>query len=351
MNIRELLAQRATLIAQARGLLDKAEEEKRELGAEEQAQWDTLLAEADALKKKADREERMLAGEQSLTTRQMDPPDTAKNDPEKRKLEVFQAGLRGFVLGEMSAPEVRALQQDLGASGGYLVPPLQWVNDLIRAVDNQVFIRQWATKYTVTGADGLGVPALDANPAAPVWTSELLFGTEDSTMAFGRRELKPKPLAKYIKVSKKLLRTIPSVDSLVMERLAYVFAITEEAAFLTGDGATAPLGLMTASNDGISTSYDCSTGNAATSITFDGLTSAKFTLKPQYRANARWLFHTDGVCQIAKLKDGEGQYIWRESVRVGEPDRILGMPVFESQYMSNTFTTGLYVGILGDFRN
>jgi HK97 family phage major capsid protein len=170
-------------------------------------------------------------------------------------------------------------------------------------------------------------------------------------MTFGRRELKPKPLAKYIKVSKKLLRSAPAVDALVRDRLAYVFAITEESAFLTGDGATAPLGMMTASADGIYTDRDVSTGNAATSITFDGLTSAKFGLKPQYRARARWLFHTDAVSQIAKLKDGAGQYIWRESVRVGEPDRILGIPVFESVYMSNTFTTGLYVGLLGDFSN
>jgi len=52
---------------------------------------------------------------------------------------------------------------------------------------------------------------------------------------------------------------------------------------------------------------------------------------------------------ITKLKDGEGQYIWRESVRVGEPDRLLGQPVMMSEYAPNTFTTGLYVGLLGDF--
>jgi HK97 family phage major capsid protein len=60
--------------------------------------------------------------------------------------------------------------------------------------------------------------------------------------------------------------------------------------------------------------------------------------------------HRDGAKQTAKLKDGEGQYIWRESVRVGEPDRLLGLPVHMSEYAPNTFTTGLYVGIVGDFR-
>jgi len=55
------------------------------------------------------------------------------------------------------------------------------------------------------------------------------------------------------------------------------------------------------------------------------------------------------VERIAKLKDNDGQYIWRESTRVGEPDRLLGLPVMMSEYVPNTFTTGQYVGMLADF--
>jgi HK97 family phage major capsid protein len=144
---------------------------------------------------------------------------------------------------------------------------------------------------------------------------------------------------------------VPSVDTLVRSRLAYKFGITFEKACLTGTGAGQPLGVMTASAFGISTSRDVSTGNTTTEIKFDGLIEAKYTLKPGYWPRARWLFHRDGVKQIAKLKDGEGQYIWSESVRVGEPDRILGLPAFMSEYQSNTFTASQYVGILGDFSN
>lgn len=31
------------------------------------------------------------------------------------------------------------------------------------------------------------------------------------------------------------------------------------------------------------------------------------------------------------------------------PDKLLGLPVHSSEYMPNTFTTGQYVGIIGDF--
>lgn len=226
---------------------------------------------------------------------------------------------------------------------------MQFVRDMIKAVDNMVFIRQWATKNDVTSAESLGVASLDNDPADPSWVAELNFGSEDSTMSFGRRELHPHPLAKYIKVSKKLVRTVPSVETLVRDRLAYKFAVTEESAFMTGSGANQPLGVFTASANGISTARDVSTGNETTSIKFDGLYEAKYTLKQQYWPRARWVFHRDAVKQIAKLKDGEGRYIWSESQRIGEPDRLLGLPVYMSEYAPNTFTTGLYVGILGDF--
>lgn len=170
-------------------------------------------------------------------------------------------------------------------------------------------------------------------------------------MSFGKRKLNPHPLAKRLKVSNSLLRMAANADGLVRSRLGYKFGISQEKAFMTGSGVNQPLGVFTASNDGVPTSRDVSTGNTATTVTFDGLISAKFSLKGQYWMRSDWMFHRDVLAQIAKLKDGDGQYIWRESVRDGEPDRLLGRPVMMSEYAPNTMTTGLYVGILGDFSN
>lgn len=170
-------------------------------------------------------------------------------------------------------------------------------------------------------------------------------------MRFGRRPLHPHALAKRIRISRKLLRQVPSVEALVNQRLAYKFGVSMEKGYLTGNGTTQPLGVFTASNDGIPTSRDVSTGNTSTAPTFDGLIEAKYALKQQYWQAARWLMHRDVVKVIARIKDQEGQFIWRESVRAGEPDRILNLPVFMSEYAPSTMTTGLYVGIVGDFSN
>lgn len=378
MNILEMKQKRANLINDARALVDLADKESRQMTQEENNQYDALIGEVDKLGAEVDKREKLEA--MSATINQFEQnamrPDVKSRQPlafQSRALrelsasdpDLFEQPEWRSLVDRIGTPEYRkqyrstlrawangeqrALQADSGILGGYMYAPLQLVDGLIKAVDDLVYMRQWGTIYPVVGAESLGAPSLDNDPADPTWTSELAIGSEDSTMSFGRRELHPHPLAKYIKISRKLLMKVPSVESLVMNRLAYKFAVAMENGGLNGSGVGEPLGVFTASADGIPTSRDVSTGNTATSMTFDGLKEAKYMLKGQYWPRARWIFHRDGLKQLAKLKDGEGQYIWAESVRVGEPSTLLGMPVFMSEYAPNTFTTKLYVGLLGDF--
>ena len=145
-------------------------------------------------------------------------------------------------------------------------------------------------------------------------------------MAFGKRELVPNPLAKLIKVSNKLIRqsTMDPV-ALVMQRLAYKFAISQEKAFLTGNGASQPLGLFTASSMGISTGRDVSTGNTTTTVTFDGIMEAVGALKAQYHAGARWLFHRTTMTMLRKaIADIEAKYQRNDvpALRAGDTVRV-----------------------------
>lgn len=355
-KLNELRQERSTIITAARALLDVADTEKRSLTDEESTKYDDLMTQQDDLRAKVEREERQVELERDLLAQHAPGAPGggegggAPADQEQRIARALDRLFRGG-RDAMTAEDYRALQADSDTAGGYLVMPEQFVNQLIKSVDDMVFMRQWATTFQVPTADSLGVPTLEADPADADWTVELGTGSEDSTMSFGKRQLRPHPVAKRIKVSNTLLRKVPNAETLVRQRLAYKFGITHEKGFLTGSGANQPLGVFTASNDGIPTGRDVSTGNTTTSIKVDGLMEAKFTLKGQYHPMARWMFHRDGVKQIAKLKDGDGQYLWRESVAAGEPDRLLNFPVAMSEYAPNTFTTGLYVGILGDFSN
>lgn len=394
VNLREMRDKRNTLLTEARSILEKATTEKRALNGEEEKRYDALFGEADGIGKTIQRSEKLQEEERAIaagTRSPVDERDQRSADPMKELRELLpkynlgdpdneelrekfgekmnfltspqaRRNFRSFLRGVSKAPtadeirraqqEGRALSAGTDTAGGFTVAPFQFLGQLLKNVDDLTFVRDRATKFLVPSAASAGVPTLTADPADADWTAELAIGNEDSTMAFGSRELHPKPLAKYIKVSNKLLRSsLLDMESFVVSRLAYKFGISEERAYLSGTGANQPLGLFTASNDGIPTTRDVSTDNTATSITFDGLQNAKYALKPQYWRTAVWGFHRDGIKQIAKLKDGNGQYLWQPSKVAGEPDMLLSQPVFADEYIPNTFTTGQYVGILGAMEN
>lgn len=382
---RELRADRQKLIEANRTLNDAAwADGKRDFAAEEKGQYDGRFADiaklGDRIERleKEDGEARRIAGAADPVGGRPAPDDRrdgAATATEYRAKVDAAPGLPGiervyqlrgteeargrhreamrayFLHPETrTAAEQRALQAATDTAGGYTYPDEQFVADLIKFVDNEVFIRRFARVHQLTSGDSIGRPSLDADPADAAWTSELGTGDEDSTMAFGKRELAPSPLAKRIKVSRTLLRRSGmGIEQLVRERLGYKFGVTQEQGFLTGTGANQPLGVFTASSSGISTSRDVSTGNTTTAFTADGLINAKYSIKGAYYPMLRWVFHRDAVKALSKLKDGDGQYLWHGSIVTGSPDTLLGVPVIISEYAPSTFTTGLYVGILGDF--
>lgn len=377
---REKLAARARVIEENRKAIDLAEQEKRSLSAEEKESSEKRWADIARLRDEADNLVRQAEAEDGIEGRsEAIRPDAEKRDltPREEK-RAYQVGhikgersyrfdpsantespeyRKGFAA-QMIVPtdrtkeEQRALQMDSDTAGGYTVAPQQFVADLIQAVDNAVFFRGLASVSQLVGAHSIGRPSLDTDVDDSDWTSELATGNEDSAMAFGKRELTPHPLAKRIKVSRKLLRHSPlGPEAVVRDRLAYKMGVTQEKAFMTGTGAQQPLGVFTASANGISTGRDVATDNTTSAVTFDGLKNAKWTLKSGYHGRAQWIAHRDFGKQVDKIKDGNGQYIWQASVVAGAPDRLLNMPINFSEYAPNTFTTGLYVAILGDFSN
>lgn len=278
---------------------------------------------------------------------------TSENEVNDAMMKAFSGFLSGgfgdakYVSG---IAELKVMQSGLDDQGGYLVAPQLFIEQLLQNVDDAVVMRQFGTVFQINGSESLGVPSLDTDVDDAEWTSELATGSQDDSIRFGTRELRPQPLAKRTKISKKLLRqSVIAPENLIRERLAYKFAITEERAFMTGDGSNQPLGVFTASAQGISTARDV-TAASATVIAGDDLIDTKHFLKAQYWKNSRWLFHRDAIRDIRKLKDGNSNYIWQPGLSRDLPEIILDLPYEVSEYVPNTFTTGLYVGMLGDFK-
>lgn len=347
-EVKELLERRANIWEKAKELIDRVEAEGRDFNTEEQSQYDKMMGEMDELAKRAKRLEEKQRFEAQMSMPINEPVRAIPTDQKEDRGKDLMPEFRAFIKTGVISPELRALQVDPATQGGNLLPPQQFVAELIKEIDDAVFIRRLATVIPVNTSDSLGASTLDTDLDDADWTTEVQSITE-GTMTFGKRELKPNQLSKLVKVSMKLLRTsaIP-VESLVSQRLAYKFAITEEKAFLLGSGTGEPLGLFTVSTDGISAARDVpSTGG---NITADSLIDAKYALKAQYRNGAQWIFHRDVVKLIAKLKDNDDQYLWRPGISLGQPDTLLNLPVNESEYAPNTVAVDNYVGIIGNFR-
>lgn len=363
--------ERVRLHTEYSGIVEKAATEKRGFSEEERGTMGRISARMDELKELVTAEERARATERELSatpgpaylpgqeTRGADAATQEElrskftlllRDPQSRAAEAEYRGAFARYI-ESLPVELRGLTMGQPTQAGYLIAPQVFSDGLIQDLDAAVHIRGLATIERLNGAHSLGKCKMTADVGDFTKGTEVSSAQEDTSLAFGKRELKPQPYSKLIKISKTLVRNSARADAIVRQRMAYAAARTQEKEFLNGTGDQGALGVMVANSDGISTSRDVSTGNTSSAITYAGLVSAKMKLKQGHRNNpkTRWMFHTDAIAQIMKLTDDQSRPIWQPDMRLGEPDRVLNVPVLESEFMPNTFTTGLYVGIIGNF--
>lgn len=380
VDTRQWREDRAKLYEDSRAILDKADEEKRDLTSDERNQYDRFMDDADKLRVKIEDGERrndLERFEQEQRNRKAEE-DEKKRSPdagartedhtevfggdwaiqelsEERRTRFQPEYHRGFCKrlfgrGSLEDEEHRAQIAGKGEKGGYLYASETFINELLRDVIDATKVRQFARGFRID-SDSLGVPTLTDVMADAEWTSELGVPTR-GTIKFGKRALTPHPLAKEIPVSKVLVRRAPNIVSIVREELARVVGAANENGFMTGDGTQKPLGMFVASADGINTGRDVSTDNTSTLVKADNIKRCKYTLKEVYWARARWIIHRTIMGQIARLKDGNGQYLLQPGIRAGEPvDMLEGFPVTLSEYAPSTTGSGNYAAILGDLSN
>jgi len=359
MKLTELHEKRNKLVADGRALLDKAEKEKRSLTAEEDAQYETIMADVRSTMKEYDRE----AEQTEIERRVAAAAATTINRPATPEGEARQIALRNFfAYGQVDPAHLRSYDGPRGMESrtftagnaigaGYITTPQEFNAQLIAKVKDVVYIEAAATSFNTNNANGIGTPTLETPPGRPVMITEIKAATEDTAMTFGKRELLPHPASQLIKISDKLLRADGlNIEAIVMEWTAYQYGILKEYMYLVGTGNQQPLGVFVPSSNGIPTSRDyVCTAKLANVINSDDIIAARYNEKAQYQKTAAWMFHRDLVSRIARLKTGDGYYIFKTSDKPGGMDTLDGRPLWMSEYVPNTLTASLYIGIFGDF--
>lgn len=352
-NIVELHERRAKSLADARVLVDRADEAKRVMNEDEERQYNAHMEDMKRVEAEIRRETELLEAEKRTAGLAINEVKGKENrDNPNPEAEIRSAAFRKLLIEgaqSLSYEEQRTLTTGSDTQAGFLNAPQTFVQQLIERVRNEVFIEAASTQHSTTNANGLGFPTLETYPGKIKMITEIGEATEDKALAFGKREFKPHLAKNLIKISDKMLRADGmNAEAIAIDAMTYMISITKEYMYLLGTGNQEPLGLFTADAKGIPTSRDYATDMTQTGFTPDALKGTKYSLKAQYMKTAKWLFHRDAVGQIAKLKDGDGRYMFEMSDQAGAIDTLLGRPLFMSEYVPNTFTAGKYVGLFGD---
>lgn len=342
-EINQVKQERAKLIADMRKVVDKAETEKRNLSAEEQTNWDAMFAKAEELRARAERMETQM----KLDSQVSDLVTPIENrGAEPTKADKVNAAFRNYLMhGKGRAlDEYRALSTT-DANGGYTVPE-SWSNQVAKDINNFTFARQLASTMLIPSGDTFNYPLFSSLDAA-TRVAENAAATADSSTPFSTRQFVPTALAATVGITRKLLRTSAvNIEALVSENMAYQIAIKLESEFMVGTGSSQMLGIFTASANGINTDRDVTNG-----ISYLGLVDTKYHVKAQYWPNASWIMSRTVMKHVQKLRDSTGRPLWSESLIAGQPDRILGNPVYVSEYAPASVVDGAYTLAFGDWKN
>ncbi|WP_409482532.1 phage major capsid protein [Helcococcus ovis] len=213
------------------------------------------------------------------------------------------------------------LQEGVDADGGYLVPE-EYDERLITVLEEENIIRSLATIIQTSGNHKINIAG--TSPAA-AWIDEgeeLKF----SDATFKQMLLDAHKLHVAIKVTEELLYDSAfDLEDYITKQFGKALANAEEDAFLNGDGNNKPTGIFNETSGG--TFLD-----KVSAIKADDVINLVHALKRPYRKNAVFITNDKTIAQIRKFKDSNGAYIWQPSYQQGEPDRLLGYPVYTSAF-------------------
>ena len=214
------------------------------------------------------------------------------------------------------------LQEGTAADGGYLVP-VEYDNRLIDVLTEENIMRKLATTITTAGEHRINVAG--SKPAAS-WIDEgdaLIFGDAK----FSQILLDAHKLHVAVKVTEELLNDNAfNLEGYIIDAFGKALANAEEDAFLNGSTTGKPTGIFAATGGGTA-------AVTTTALKADDVIDLVYALKRPYRKNAAFILNDKLIAKIRKLKYADGkEYIWQPTFVEGEPDRIMGYPVYTSAF-------------------
>ena len=329
---------------EARGYLERAESEKRELSVEERTAWDALNAAMDSrqdhINEVRSAEQRNAAVAQSMS---FAPEVRADAAPAERRSDsdILRAMARGEIRSHTF--EQRALSTDTSTKGPETVP--------------QDFLAVVQAKLTTTGPmlDGSVVNLLNTNsgsdikvpveatrPSGTAVAEGATFAVSDPT--FSNITLRSHKIGTLVVASRELVEdTGIDLQAFLGSQIGVALGTAANNALTLGTGTLVPRGISVAAGSGVTGG----TGVAG-AFTADNLIALMHSVDSLYAAqpSAGWMMSRATMGTVRSLKGAEG-YLFQTYAAEGMVGSLLGYPVRENPYVAAAGTSARSV-LFGD---
>jgi len=257
--------------------------------------------------------------------------------------------------GDMSELEHKDMSEGTTAAGGAMVPK-QIADQIINRALAQSALGSLVRVTEARTSDYHRI--LNLRGAVASWVAE--SGARTATAEPTLRDIVTLhgELYSYPTVTNWLMQDSQfNVSDFIVSNVADQFAKSIEAAILNGTGTNQPKGILTdaptaVADDPPTRAQDVIQFFQGTAALADNLIDLFFTLKPEYRKNAKWLMNSLTLATVRKVKDTvTGTYLWQPTLGAGVDagdGTLLGKPVFTSENMPANTTT-LNSIMVGDF--
>ena len=223
--------------------------------------------------------------------------------------------------------EQRRLTVGTAADGGNLVPEGFLAQLYAYRETYSGYIQSGPTTIRTMGGEDLPMPVVTAHTIATTAAEAATIGGTEPT--FGQVVMKAHKLAVLVNVSNELIQD-NGVDLIgfVASNAARALAFRMDLLGITGSGSAEPQGVLV----GAGTGHTGGTGVKGVA-TMDDLITLQYSVNAAYQSTCSWLMHQSTAGHIARLKDTQGQYLWQQNKAMGEPNMLLGKPVYLSDNM------------------
>lgn len=316
---------------EAKALLDGASAESRDLSSEESATYDRLMGELDNRARVIEQFKQDMEREESRSEA-IAGLEAQARPLEDSSVQTDADVLRALMSGERRSAKFESRNTLTKSSTGAPVPTSFY--DKVVAILTYISpLMDAATKIRTASGEVLQIPATSSPGTALIKAEGAAIVEGDPVFtALSSNQLSSFKASQLLQVSRELISDSglsgPDLLGFLAEQIGTSMGVLIDNKLTLGTGTVEPNGIVPAAGSGV-------TGGTY-APTADNLIDLVYSVNAAYRNRpaVAFLASTSAIQAIRKVKTTTNEYIFEPNYQVGQPDRLLGYPLYESTQMA-----------------